>query len=199
MIRSTFRPCRESIGCTNALAWRSPCLAWVLSHQIFAVRPPEVSFCCCRLADVPQPEKDGLQLVKVSGVLDLSRATVLTPRPPPKGLPDAYVRATNNAGALVVAPLERADGSEILVMRGWYPRSEAPKAGKEVVYLTGILRSSEEVNPAPATASALTLCWRSGDLIRLQAGRLIYVSALPRLFFPSPLPAARLLGHCPAA
>ncbi len=102
-----------------------------------------------RLEDVPVPSsRDALVLVRVRGTVDMSRAVTLGPRPPPKGVPDKYLPAARNAGSLVIAPLRRPDGTELLLMRGWYAAGTLPafsQGSSEEVDLVGILRASEEV------------------------------------------------------
>jgi cytochrome oxidase assembly protein ShyY1 len=88
-----------------------------------------------------------IQRVSIKGVLDSTRQVRIGPRPPPKDAPEHLVPVSGNRGSLVVCPLKRADGSEILVLRGWWPSEiPTPEAPAGTVTIEGVLRPAEDVS-----------------------------------------------------
>ncbi|RYG50789.1 hypothetical protein EON67_04640 [archaeon] len=90
--------------------------------------------------------------VTVTGVLDTRRTVYVCPRPAPKNLPDKIVPPYSSNGMLALTPLVRPDGSEVLVMQGWWPAKGAPPRSTSVnttpVTLRGVLRAADAVRAA---------------------------------------------------
>jgi cytochrome oxidase assembly protein ShyY1 len=138
------------IGTTIYLGtWQLSRYEWkkgVIADRITALGKEPIDITEEPLRSVPQPSSDQLQLVRLRGELDLGRGVTVSPRPPPKGTPEHLIPSTGNSGALVVAPLVRPDGSEVLVLRGWYPLKSLPAAGKQQIDIVGYLRAPEQVS-----------------------------------------------------
>lgn len=85
-----------------------------------------------------------LRRVTVQGRLLHTQSVRVGPRPPPPEMPQS-LRTAANAGYLTVTPLQRQDGSKILVLQGWTPADvdSAPTATQSSVTVTGVLRASE--------------------------------------------------------
>ncbi|CAM9494832.1 unnamed protein product [Ascophyllum nodosum] len=89
--------------------------------------------------------------VRITGVFDHTKEVLVGPRSAPAGLitptgPSSM--ATTPLGDFVHTPLRRADGSTVLVNRGWAPRSKGPtwSRPKGEVTLLGVLKAAERRN-----------------------------------------------------
>ncbi|KAA0157268.1 hypothetical protein FNF29_00620 [Cafeteria roenbergensis] len=100
--------------------------------------------------------------VTVSGKFDTDRTLLIGPRPPPKDFPREMMGA-DTAGFLVVTVFVDDDGREVLVHRGWVPRSKASGAPYDSMQararghrsVEGVLRGSERMgNSIGASASS---------------------------------------------
>jgi cytochrome oxidase assembly protein ShyY1 len=154
------------VGATFGLgAWQSMRYFWkkdVIEQREKALEEEPLDITATPLDEIPSPSREQLRLVKLKGKLDWARAAKISPRPPPKGLPDNYIPKAGNNGGLVVVPLIRGDGTEVLVIRGWYPLDELPAPMRTKAYQTapledvkifGTLRASEEVSCWSAPSS----------------------------------------------
>ena len=96
--------------------------------------------------------------VKVTGQFELDHECYVGPRSAPKsaGAAPQGMATSGVTGHFAIAPLRRADGSRILVNRGWLPREEvqrriaARSASSETelgppVFLTGVLEDGDKV------------------------------------------------------
>lgn len=100
--------------------------------------------------------------LRMSAKAWLDREVRVTPRTPPPGTPPRILPAVSGtAGYLSVVPLQRADGTWLLLARGWCPRAQGAEgaAGQEPaasaaasvglgggapITVTGVLRASEQ-------------------------------------------------------
>ena len=90
--------------------------------------------------------------LSLSGTVWPGRGVRVTPRAPPAGTPPRLLpAASGSAGYLSIIPLQRSDGSWILLAKGWYPASlkedadSVPGSASPVqVQALGVLRLSEK-------------------------------------------------------
>ena len=85
----------------------------------------------------------------MTGVVWPGREVRVTPRTPPAGTPPRILPpATGSQGYLSVVPFQRADGSWLLLARGWQPTAPwdagAAALPSQPLTVTGVLRKSEE-------------------------------------------------------
>jgi cytochrome oxidase assembly protein ShyY1 len=90
--------------------------------------------------------------VRIRGLVASGREVRVTPRTPPTGAPQRLIPAdSGSAGYLSITPLQRPDGSYVLLIRGWYPSGAHGNANAVVGegelqdrVFAGILRESEK-------------------------------------------------------
>ena len=139
--------------------------------------------------------KDGLEFGRVvcEGEFDHAKQILLGPRSPPPGvkLGGGPAGAAGTTGWDVVTPLRCADGTSVMVNRGWVPRDDVGALGQPagVQSVHGVLKRGESPNKyAQNDPAARKYVWLDLPTMAASAG------AAPLLV----VAAARSFGQAPA-
>ena len=97
------------------------------------------------------PDAQQFQRVTLSGTFDHAQQVLVGPRSAPAGAGvggGAPAGAANESGWDVLTPLIRADGSRVIVNRGWVPRTGVPSVEQPtgVQVVSGVLKAGEAQN-----------------------------------------------------